>query len=435
MPSREHSSGCDRGSSTPRYYRRRDDAASVVYIQTESQWECWAPGRVLLIRSEGAIPEKTLARLAAIDEGQARQLLGVGAREPRRAESPGVIPAHLARGFVRIPRDEAELEITRHTEASQRSFVQTVLSGENWLFKVILALPGLPVCAVYFLAIMWFGAALPTSSSDLATILLALTAPIGLGALVASLLWAPSAGGDEWKIGGIFGVMVAILTASGFIAKGGGWRALGSATVILAIVLTAVLGLFGGFVAWTISSRLRRSRSNGQVKRMKPWHLAVAVSAIGVILGTTAGLLAFRSDEGLAAAPSSIASTSQQDSFLANYATHFESVLGIRNAVLQTKNQRTVLHNSNPDKPLVAADLVAGELENLLNLAGRELPLPPKEPLRSLDAAWRSGIMHWLQAEQALALEDTQTTRDEDNRAMSEEHDASEALIDYINGR
>ena len=168
---------------------------------------------------------------------------------------------------------------------------------------------------------------------------------------------------------------------------------------------------------------------------MKPWHLAVAVSAIGVILGTTAGLLAFRSDEGLAAAPSSIASTSQQDSFLANYATHFESVLGIRNAVLQTKNQRTVLHNSNPDKPLVAADLVAGELENLLNLAGRELPLPPKEPLRSLDAAWRSGIMHWLQAEQALALEDTQTTRDEDNRAMSEEHDASEALIDYINGR
>ncbi len=127
-------------------------------------------------------------------------------------------------------------------------------------------------------------------------------------------------------------------------------------------------------------------------------------------------------------------SPSQRGDFLVGYRLHLEAVLAARAVVVATSNQRLAAYNSAPTRPLTASDLVVDEVDSLLNRVRKELPVPPDEPLRSSDAAWRSGIVRWFRAEQALASEDSQKNRDAEQQAMDEEHGAVRALTKYVTG-
>ena len=299
----------------------------------------------------------------------------------------------------------------------------------GWLTLAGFVVSGLVVAGIYLLAIIWLGVASPTSATDSVTVLLALIVPLLLGAFTVSLLWTPKAEGPSWEAGSGWGVVVAFMAFWANMIWG-----VPVLTTLLVCVSIVVLGLVGGFAAWAISRWLLRSRPSGEPRKLKPWHLGVGVVVVGLVLAVSSGLLVLRGEGGSGASTPSMTVVGQQGDVLAGYKLHLEAVLAARAVVVATSDQRIAARNSAPARPLTASDLVVDELNSLLNRVRKELPVPPDEPLRSLDAAWRSGILHWFQAEQALASEDSQKNRDAEQQALDEEHSAVQALTKYLTG-
>jgi hypothetical protein len=117
--------------------------------------------------------------------------------------------------------------------------------------------------------------------------------------------------------------------------------------------------------------------------------------------------------------------------FLDDYVAQFTVAFDLRNDVIQTGNERLAAYNAGFHRPIQAGDLVVAELEHLEAQIGI-VPVPPSDPLRSLDSAWRTSVSQVLAAETALGASDTDQNRSADAAAFTKEDQALKALTDYL---
>ena len=119
--------------------------------------------------------------------------------------------------------------------------------------------------------------------------------------------------------------------------------------------------------------------------------------------------------------------------FLTGYDDHLAVILALRDAMISIQRLRTHTYNeTGPNRSLKPGDLVVKELESLV-AALDELPVPPADPLRSLDSEWRLRVAQSLKTEQALAQKDTQKHRDDVKFFADKEGEALDALTGYVN--
>ena len=102
----------------------------------------------------------------------------------------------------------------------------------------------------------------------------------------------------------------------------------------------------------------------------------------------------------------------ESDTLLLEYDYQLRTVQAWRDVMTTLWNLRTYKYNeTGPNRKIEPGDLVVEELDTLVARMN-ELPSPPSS-LASFDSAWRERVAQLLEAERALAEEDTQKHRDD----------------------
>ena len=60
----------------------------------------------------------------------------------------------------------------------------------------------------------------------------------------------------------------------------------------LMFILTLVAGLVGAFVAWLIGRSFGRGFEDQAARRLRPWHVGVAIAAVDVVAAVVVGIIA-----------------------------------------------------------------------------------------------------------------------------------------------
>lgn len=220
--------------------------------------------------------------------------------EGRRTRTSGEIPRAVVEECLEIDRQQAEAEIARRDQMFVGSITQSALQGEGWLDKIILGLSGLPVAAVYYFAIAWFGVAWPARPPDVTMIILVVCVAILPAALASSLLLASRAGEDVWQVGAVVGAVVGVVAAVVAIVLSNEYdyrffrmlmfQPYDNRYFLFLTVIGWLPGAIGGGIAQLIVGPLRPGRLGAQARRLKPGHLAAAIGALGVVLAVASGL-------------------------------------------------------------------------------------------------------------------------------------------------
>jgi hypothetical protein len=199
----------------------------------------------------------------------------------------GTIPQFVRESLEEVLRDEAEAEVDLRDRAFGRDLFAAASRTNQWRFKILLAAPGLPVVVAYLFGLLWFGGVWPPGSAGLMTLLVFSVGPVVLGAFATSLVWASRAGEDAWWPGAVLGgLAVACEVAAGvFELPPFYWS-----FAILGVAVGFVLGVMGGRFAQYFADRLRLAQQVGRSTWLKPWHLAGAIGALGVLFALAGAL-------------------------------------------------------------------------------------------------------------------------------------------------
>jgi hypothetical protein len=201
--------------------------------------------------------------------------------------SRGAIPAPIMRYLEELPRQAGEAEAARRDHLFKGNAVQRAHETDSWRHKILLALPGLPVYAAYFLAFVWLSGHWPLGDVSSLMLTLLSAVPAAAGGFVAACLWSTSSEGNAWWAGGLLGMVALLPDGLVFRSDGFVWGAIVHAvfgTFILLALVGFALGSLGGLVGQLIADDLQGRRLQGRPLRLEPRHLAAGVGGFGVLL-------------------------------------------------------------------------------------------------------------------------------------------------------
>jgi hypothetical protein len=204
-----------------------------------------------------------------------------------RYTARGTIPGCIMTCLEEVPRPDGETETARRDQMFKGNTVQRAYETESWPLKILLALPGLPVYAAYFLGFAWLSGHWPLGELSAMMLAFLSAVPAAAGAFVATSLWSTRAGGNAWWAGGLVGMVAFLPDGLVFRSDTFLWGAIVHAvfgTFILLALAGFALGSLGGLVGQMVADDLQARRMQGRPARLQPRHLAAAVGGFGVLL-------------------------------------------------------------------------------------------------------------------------------------------------------